>query len=367
MDSNKHSEHRQTEFRKNVVTPKRAREFEDEAVENELEEQAEDEEEKKEAEGYIKDPKKTHYRDSVVTPKRARELGGEPSAQEGADDEKGEAAFEKEAPKGTAAAIFEGEKNEAEQKKLYSRRSMELSTKSRRNRATVRAIICMGALTFFAVILQFMTVHVPFTPRLFTIEVSTLPELMAALAYGPLFGILICFIKNALLAIFVRGMAVSALTNMMLDSIFLFIAAELYLRLNSRKSRSSKRRKRKRYNAKKAFICGVAGAAVSLVPQEFITVYLAYPLLAKVYASTGFTLDIMLDLYKNSSQGLNSFLTERFNFALPEVKTLWQGVMIFNLPVTFAKLVIISFIAALLLKYLMPYLHYRKKGNEKKR
>ncbi len=384
-------------YRKNVLTPKRARELalaeeeaanapegaeaqtdgqEAEAAEhrdyhirrerNEKHEHREQKEEKQE------------YRKNVLTPKRARELAleeenkalleaeAEQSAEEAAAEEEAE-AFRDVKGRGTYDDLFKSDNDEEAQKIAYNYETAEKRSKNVRNRALIRMIISIAVLTVAASFIQLITFRVPFTPKLFNIEFSAIPELMASIAYGPLIGILICFIKNVIHILIVPSSAISAFTNFLLDSVFLFIAAYFYARsmhIKNLKLRAEGIR-RKRYSGAKVIFFSFFGALVSLIPQFFITRYIAFPLLERFYGNYGARMTDLLADYQNSMTGIKNFLPNGIGARLPDVNTISQGIALINLPATIFKLIIVILVSALLLKIFLPFLHYKNKNANK--
>ncbi len=338
-----------------------------------------------------KSEKKVEYRSSVITPKRARELmleeerkaaeeaeteiaeeaesaipEAEPAeseeiieetAIEEADEEEEKA--ERITYKGSSTDMFKNEGNTQEKEILYDIESAEVTRKSVRSRSLTRMIVCSAALTVVAIIIQFFDFHVPFTPRLFGIEFSAVPELIAAIAYGPVCGIIICLIKNIAYMFITPSGALSAASNFVLNSLFLLITSLLYARFmhnSNQKKRKKQKGERKLYSSVKVLLCSVIGAAISAIPQFFITRYALFPLYEKQYSSF-FSMESILVDYQVSMEGLLRHLPEKLGALLPKITSVSMGIAVFNLPVTFGKLIVSSVIAALILKLSIFFLH----------
>ncbi|MDD6460122.1 MAG: ECF transporter S component, partial [Absicoccus porci] len=63
------------------------------------------------------------------------------------------------------------------------------------NNRTKKVTRC-GMLIGIAIILQYIEISIPIMPSFIKLDFSDLPELIGALAYGPLTGVLIALIKN---------------------------------------------------------------------------------------------------------------------------------------------------------------------------
>ncbi len=306
---------------------------------------------------------KGEYRSSVLTPKRARETENSIRTEKLTTDElkQGEHINSK----GSAVDMFsEGEIDEA-QKTFYRREEAKKSSKHDSSQAKIRIVICLVLLSVVAVALQFLPFHIPYTPSFLTVEFSPLPELIASIAYGPLFGVAVCILKNLIHMAFVRSYIISDFNNILLNSTYVFIAGMLYSRsmfFGDKGVKHSKISRRRRI-----FRSGIIGALIAAVPQLLITRYLAYPLLERFYSDRGITMDYIFSLYLESYAAIRGFLPDAVNKLLPYMTGMLKGIAIFNLPITFIKLFIITTITALIYKYISPYLHYRETEKKKKK
>jgi DNA-directed RNA polymerase subunit K/omega len=366
------------EYRSSVITPKRARELAEEAQrEAELAESESAEEaslktapeisQEKEAKS---EDKKSDYRKSVITPKRARELAEEEmkKAQEPEEaalsDDTAEGIDEIIRRKGTSSDMFKGGENDTEKEILYDIQSAAVSTKSIRNRATFRRIICTAVIVLIAFALQLFNFTVPFVPKMFTVEFSILPELIATAAYGPLTGIVICVLKNLLHVAFFPTTAVSAATNLIVEATFLFISALLYSRSMLARDIKAYRKNgtpSKPFGFWRFLINTAIAAIISLIPQLIITRYISFPLLERFYSNQGFTMNGVLSAYQQAMSSLKAFVGSPLDKILPEIHTLTMGIAVYNLSVTFAKLAVTTLIAGIVLKFTLPFLVYRNK------
>ena len=312
------------------------------------------------------------FRDSVITPKRAREQmlsGDSQKAEAEAAEPQDEEASEYQKSKGTSNDIFRETEINEEQKKSYNKEEADKSLKERRKNATIRMVLCMGVLTVIATILMAYPIrNLPYMPDILNTEFAALPELIASIAYGPVFGVIICIIKNLIRVIFDQYNFVSYINNTLLDSTFVFIAGLLYSRsMFSGDNRINTAGKSRDYRRKRIFSSCFAGAVISAVPQFFITRFIAYPLIAKVYAeSQGITMEFLFKSYQDSYLAIMNRLPEGIAKLVPEMNSISTGILLYNLPITFIKLFIITVITAIIYKYISPFLHYRRKKKRKK-
>ena len=93
-------------------------------------------------------------------------------------------------------------------------------------------------LSAVAAVLQFVEFSIPLIPSFVKLDISDLPALLGAFALGPVYGVVISFMKN-LLHIIIKGTStacVGELCNFMLGAVFSAVAGFVYKRHKSRKT-----------------------------------------------------------------------------------------------------------------------------------
>lgn len=176
----------------------------------------------------------------------------------------------------------------------------------------------MGALSTVLMMIEF---SVPVMPSFIKLDFSELPALLASFAYGPVWGIAVCLIKN-LIHMFVSSTGcIGEISNFVLGAVFVGVAGLIY---------------KKRKNKKSALISCLIASAVMAVFSVFSNYFIVYPLYIKVL---GMTEAMILGMY----QAL-----------LPSVENLFEAILIFNLPFNFAKMLIVSIMCFVLYKRLSP-------------
>ena len=132
---------------------------------------------------------------------------------------------------------------------------------------TTHNLTVAAMLSAVAFILMFIEFPIPMLiPAFIKMDFSDLPALLGAFALGPVYGVIISFMKN-LLHIVIKGTStacVGELSNFILGAIFSAVAGYLYKHHKSRKT---------------AIIGAVAGAVamgVLSVPSNYFVVYPAY-------------------------------------------------------------------------------------------
>lgn len=191
----------------------------------------------------------------------------------------------------------------------------------RTHRLTVAAM-----LSAVAFVLMFLEFPIPaLIPPFIKMDISDLPELLAAFALGPAYGVVVTLLKNLLFLIFhgTSSAYVGELCNFLLGSVFSFSAGLIYRHHKSRRS---------------ALLGSVIGCALMALISVPINYFLVYPVYAVVYAP----MEVILSAYQT---------------ILPSADTLIECLTIFNMPFTFCKGLIDVALCFLIYKPLSPILH----------
>ena len=182
-------------------------------------------------------------------------------------------------------------------------------------------------LSAVAFVLMFLEFPIPaLIPSFVKLDVSDLPELLAAFALGPVWGVVVTLLKN-LLFLFIRGTHsayVGELFNFLMGSVFSFTAGLVYHRSKSRRS---------------ALLGAVIGAALMAVVSVPVNYYLVYPAYVVLYKMP---MDAIVGMY----QAIN-----------PAADNLLGCLVMFNLPFTFFKGMLDVVLCFLIYKPLSPLLH----------
>ena len=195
---------------------------------------------------------------------------------------------------------------------------------------TTHNLTVAAMLSAVAFILMFIEFPIPMLiPAFIKMDFSDLPALLGAFALGPVYGVIISFMKN-LLHIVIKGTStacVGELSNFILGAIFSAVAGYLYKHHKSRKT---------------AIIGAVAGAVamgVLSVPSNYFVVYPAY---VQFYHMP---LEAILGMYQA---------------ILPSADSLIKCLILFNLPFTLVKGLLDAVLCMVIYKPLSPILHGRR-------
>lgn len=181
----------------------------------------------------------------------------------------------------------------------------------------------MGAVGFVLMLLEF---PLPFIiPSFIKLDFSEIPAIISAFAFGPQYGILVCFIKNLLHLFVTTSAGVGELSNFLLGAVFTGIAGIIYLRRKTRRG---------------ALIGALAGSLAMSVISIFTNYAVVYPAFTVIY---GMPMEAIIGMYST---------------ILPFSDTLLKSLVIFNLPFTFVKGVIDAAVCFAVYKRISPILKF---------
>lgn len=193
--------------------------------------------------------------------------------------------------------------------------------------ARTHRLAVAGMLSAVAFVLMYVEFPIPaLIPSFIKMDVSDLPELLAAFALGPVWGVIVTLCKNVLFSI-LHGTSsnyVGELFNFVAGSVFSFTAGVIYHRGKSRKS---------------ALLGAIVGAALMALVSVPLNYFLVYPAYVKVY---GMPMEVIIGMY----QAIN-----------PGADNLMKCLVLFNVPFTFCKGLLDVVLCFLIYKPLSPILH----------
>lgn len=160
----------------------------------------------------------------------------------------------------------------------------------------------MGVVGFVLMCLDFALPAI--IPSFIKLDFSELPALITAFAFGPVYGVLVCLVKNLLHLFITSSAGVGELSNFILGAVFTFTAGLVY------------KRKKTRGRALAGSLFGAAAMAAVSVVTNYFFVYPAYTVLY------GMPREVIVKMY---------------SAILPASDTLLKSLIIFNVPFTFFK------------------------------
>ena len=169
-------------------------------------------------------------------------------------------------------------------------------------RLNIRKMTMTAMLAAVATILMFFNFNVPLMPSFIKLDFSELPALLAAFTFGPMAGVMVCLVKNLVNLLFTMTAGIGELSNFILGVLFVFPAGFIYQRVKTRRG---------------AMLGALIGAAVMAVLSVVTNYYIVYP----VYTAF-MPMETILGMYRVIN---------------PNIKGLWEALIIFNMPFTFIK------------------------------
>lgn len=193
-------------------------------------------------------------------------------------------------------------------------------------RCTVRRVVTVAMLSAIATILMFLSFSVPFMPSFIKMDISELPALLAAFAFGPLEGVLVCLLKNVINAFFSTTGGIGELSNFLLGCAFVIPSGLIYKFGKNRLS-------------------ALGGSVLGALTMALVSLPLNYYVMYPIYGNF-MPIDKIIGAYQE---------------ILPGVDGLLMCLIVFNIPFTFVKGCLDVLIAFLIYKKLSPLLHGRIK------
>lgn len=207
--------------------------------------------------------------------------------------------------------------------------------------STTHKLVVTAMLSAVAFALMFIEVPIPaLIPSFVKMDISDLPELLGAFALGPVYGSVVCLLKN-LLHLIIKGTSsggAGELCNFLLGVFFVAPAGALYQKLKPKADSALSRQEIKKQGLKAAIIGSMVGAVVMAVASVPLNYFVTYPIYAKLFGG----MDLIISAYQA---------------ILPSMKNLLQCLVVFNMPFTFVKGLLDVALCFLIYKPLSPLLH----------
>ena len=192
-----------------------------------------------------------------------------------------------------------------------------MATKTNQKTLTTKLAVT-AMLTAIAVALQYIEFSIPIVPSFLKLDFSDLPELIGTFVLGPWWALAIRNNKNLIHIPFGTSGGVGELSNFLLGAAFVVVAGLIYQHKKTRKT------------ALAGCLLGALAMAVFSFPTNYFIVYPAY---ANMWF--GGTVEPIVGMYKT---------------LLPVSDTLEKSLLIFNLPFTLVKGLVVAAITMFIYK-----------------
>ena len=183
----------------------------------------------------------------------------------------------------------------------------------------IRKIAVTAILAAMSSVLMFINFSIPIMPSFIKVDFSELPALIASFTMGPIYGILVCLVKNLVNLFQTSTGGVGELSNFIIGSAFVFTAGIIYKHKKNRMG---------------ALIGATVGAALMAIIGLFSNYYIVYPIYMNFMP-----IEAIVGMYKA---------------IYPGVKDLFHALVIFNIPFTFLKGMVNTAITFLIYKKISP-------------
>lgn len=188
--------------------------------------------------------------------------------------------------------------------------------------AKTHKLVVTAMLSAVAAVLMFLEFSVPIMPSFIKLDISELPALLASFSLGPIYGVAVCLVKNLVNLTHTSTGGVGELCNFLMGVTFVVPAGLLYQKLKSRKG---------------ALIGSLIGSVIMAVVSVPLNYFITYPIYTLFMPMEG--------------------IIGAYQLILPFVDNLLQCLLIFNMPFTFVKGMLVVLITFLIYKPLSPILH----------
>lgn len=191
---------------------------------------------------------------------------------------------------------------------------------SKKSFLSVRTLTVTAMLTAVSYVLYLFDFHIPIVPSFLTMDFSELPAVIASLSMGPVAGVLVCLLKNVLHLTISHTMWVGELSNFILGVAFVVPVGLIY----------------KKHKTKKGAVAAlISGAVIMALVGVVSNYFIIYPL----YDKLAFPMEVIVGMY---------------TAILPQVTSLMQALIVFNLPFTFVKAMVSVLVTLFIYKPLSP-------------
>lgn len=210
---------------------------------------------------------------------------------------------------------------------------------------TIIMLVCTVGLIFLGMVFRVIDIPLPNLPSFVQLQLSALPSLIGAIAYGPFVGAFIVVAKE-FFYFWLSGCTLYSLVEpLVLDFVFTVVASVIYHEIRGgvikKKNRNGDVHKKIVTRRKRIMIAGsVATVFVLVIGVLFIT-YGSLPLLI---GKTDLTEQTVLFEYSKAFSGIDSIL---------------KGVLMINAPVLILEYMISTVLTALVYKPLSSFMHGR--------
>lgn len=189
------------------------------------------------------------------------------------------------------------------------------------NKSKTRKICVTAIMAALATALMYLEISVPIIPSFIKLDFSELPALITSFAFGPLWGVAVCLVKNLVKLLNTQTAGIGELANFFLGAVFVSISGIVYKKNKSKKS---------------ALIGAIIGALAMAAVSFPVNYFVVYPIYENFMP-----LEAILGMYRA---------------IYPATKNLAHALVIFNIPFTFVKGLVDAAVTFVIYKKISPIL-----------
>ena len=193
------------------------------------------------------------------------------------------------------------------------------------NSVSIRNITVTALMSAAATVLMFVSFGLPILPSYLKVDFFVLPALLTSFALGPVYGVIVCLVKNLFNVAATTTGGVGELCNFLLGALFVAPAGIIYRRHRTRST---------------ALIGTLVGVLTMTVCSFFVNNFLVYPAYLLIMPEQA-----IVDMY---------------SALVPWADEIWKGIVVFNMPLTFFKGLADAALTFILYKHLSPLLKGKK-------
>lgn len=219
-------------------------------------------------------------------------------------------------------------------------------------------MVYLFLLTAVAAALYFLRFRIPLLPDMFKVDCSAFPELLATFAYGPLYGLAICFIKTVVHVLVVQKSMLPDAISFIVEAIFIAAAGSFYTEKIEAASQRTAEKPGRLLRAKTMLGGSLIGLLPTLAIQFLLTQFILYPELGERYAEV-YSSEIILQKYVSALNHIGAHLPASLAGMIPKITHVWQGILLINLPVTLGKLLAMLLMTMVAYSLLLPLLYVK--------
>ena len=181
----------------------------------------------------------------------------------------------------------------------------------------------MALMSAIAIVIYYFDFPVPLMPSFIKLDLSNVVTLLAGFALGPVEGVVVCLIKNAV-HLLIKGMGttmgIGDIFDFVTSAVFAFTAGIIYVKKRTKKG---------------AIIGCIAGALAMTVISLPLNYFIVYPIYFKAFGGE----EAILGMYRELRASTGS---------------IFEALCIFNLPFTLVKAALCALVTVLIYKPLSP-------------